>query len=63
MECLIGSKGRGAEKVFQEILDEHISNLLETINPDCSRVNCTVWVCAVCVNTENDLEDYTQSSQ
>lgn len=33
MESLIGRRGRGASKVFEEKLDEHVSNLMETINP------------------------------
>lgn len=33
MESLIGGRGRGASKVFEEILDEHVSNLMETTNP------------------------------
>ena len=33
MEFLIGGRGRGADKAFEEILDEHVCNLMETINP------------------------------
>ena len=33
MESLIGGRGGGADKVFEEILDEHFPHLMKTINP------------------------------